>query len=272
MSVRRMLPFILINILVSATVVLVMLTWWERRQEENVADAAATVLQLTPPAGTGTNAPLATTNPGSASQPTAETQTNNNGQTLYQVKAGDTLGGIAQQFDVAIEDIVAANNLDNPNLLDVGQELIIPEAGFAAGEGEGEPAATTAPTPAPAGATASPAPIPTEEPLDQGVIIVEITEVIGVGDLATEAVSIANFGDRAVALQGWELADSAGHIYTFGQVTLFGEGAAILIHTETGRDGPSDLYWGLEEAIWQSGATVTLRDATGTVQATFNIP
>ena len=92
------------------------------------------------------------------------------------------------------------------------------------------------------------------------------------GDLATEAVSIANFGDRAVALQGWELADSAGHIYTFGQVTLFGEGAAILIHTETGRDGPSDLYWGLEEAIWQSGATVTLRDATGTVQATFNIP
>jgi LasA protease len=44
----------------------------------------------------------------------------------YSVKSGDTLGQIAQRYGVSLEALIAANKLVNPNLLEVGQELIIP--------------------------------------------------------------------------------------------------------------------------------------------------
>jgi murein DD-endopeptidase MepM/ murein hydrolase activator NlpD len=44
----------------------------------------------------------------------------------YSVKSGDTLGKIAQRYGVSLEALIAANNLANPNLLEVGQALIIP--------------------------------------------------------------------------------------------------------------------------------------------------
>lgn len=42
------------------------------------------------------------------------------------VRAGETLLGIALAYDVAVENIIAANAVDNPDELDVGQELIVP--------------------------------------------------------------------------------------------------------------------------------------------------
>jgi LysM repeat protein len=51
------------------------------------------------------------------------------GGTTYIVKTGDTLYTIAIRFGVTINDIVAANNLTNPNRLTIGQELIIPPPG-----------------------------------------------------------------------------------------------------------------------------------------------
>ena len=45
---------------------------------------------------------------------------------LYIVKQGDTLGGLAQQFGTTVEEIMAANNINDPNALQVGQALIIP--------------------------------------------------------------------------------------------------------------------------------------------------
>ena len=50
---------------------------------------------------------------------------------VYVVRAGDTLGQIAFTYNVSVADIMAANNLTNPDALDVGQQLTIPEAGFA---------------------------------------------------------------------------------------------------------------------------------------------
>ena len=44
----------------------------------------------------------------------------------YSVKSGDTLGRIAQRYGVSLEALIAANNLANPNYLEVGQALIIP--------------------------------------------------------------------------------------------------------------------------------------------------
>jgi micrococcal nuclease len=48
---------------------------------------------------------------------------------IHVVQAGETLGKIAQQYGVPLEAIVAANNIADPALIQVGQELIIPSAG-----------------------------------------------------------------------------------------------------------------------------------------------
>jgi hypothetical protein len=45
-----------------------------------------------------------------------------------------------------------------------------------------------------------------------------------------------------------------------------------MLHTAVGINGPTDLYWGLDEALWESGETVTLLDETGTMRASFVIP
>ncbi len=44
----------------------------------------------------------------------------------YTVKPGDTLSGIADLFGVTVDDIVRANNIADPNALQVGQVLVIP--------------------------------------------------------------------------------------------------------------------------------------------------
>ena len=44
----------------------------------------------------------------------------------YTVKAGDTLTAIALKFGTTVAAIVAANNIANPNLISVGQVLVIP--------------------------------------------------------------------------------------------------------------------------------------------------
>jgi murein DD-endopeptidase MepM/ murein hydrolase activator NlpD len=46
----------------------------------------------------------------------------------YVVVRGDTLSGVAQRFDVAASDVAAANGIDSPYQLSVGQRLEIPGA------------------------------------------------------------------------------------------------------------------------------------------------
>lgn len=48
------------------------------------------------------------------------------GTQSYTVQPGDTLSSIAAYFGVAASDIATANSLANPDVLEVGQELIIP--------------------------------------------------------------------------------------------------------------------------------------------------
>ncbi len=48
------------------------------------------------------------------------------GELDYIVKRGDILSAIAEAYNVSIEAIVAANDLKNPDMLEVGQKLIIP--------------------------------------------------------------------------------------------------------------------------------------------------
>jgi LysM repeat protein len=46
----------------------------------------------------------------------------------YTVEVGDTLYGIARKFNTTISNIQAFNYIPNPNLIYVGQVLVIPES------------------------------------------------------------------------------------------------------------------------------------------------
>lgn len=262
MSLRRMLPFILINIFVSASVVLAILFWWDSRQTEPEPNSAiipaASVISTDEPSLVQNNVPT--------EEPVLEVS---DGPETYVVKAGDTLGSISRELDVSLDLLMEVNGIDNPNFLQVDQVLIIPgdddlgNAGIETESSEQEPEITVTET-----MEALPSPIPTF-PLAEGEAVVEISEITGVGDINEEAVAITNSGDRPIALLGWRLTDEDGRSYTFGQVTLFGEGAAILIHSGSGPESPADLFWGFDDAIWTDGETATLLDAEGTVRATY---
>lgn len=48
------------------------------------------------------------------------------GGRIYRVKKGDTLWAIARQYGIPLENLLAANKIDNPSQIPVGMELIIP--------------------------------------------------------------------------------------------------------------------------------------------------
>lgn len=43
----------------------------------------------------------------------------------YVVQAGDTLGALARKYNVTIEQLMKWNNIKDPNLLTVGQRLVV---------------------------------------------------------------------------------------------------------------------------------------------------
>lgn len=53
------------------------------------------------------------------------------GDQVYVVQQGDTVSAIAEKFGKRWIDIGAANRLDDINVINVGQELIIPAGGVA---------------------------------------------------------------------------------------------------------------------------------------------
>lgn len=52
--------------------------------------------------------------------------------TQVQVQAGDTVWGFAQQYNSTVDAIAQRNQLANPNLIQVGQQLIIPDSATSA--------------------------------------------------------------------------------------------------------------------------------------------
>jgi LysM repeat protein len=91
--------------------------------------ASATVTSVPSEAPTLTAVPLAPTEipPSPTEVPPAPTEAPAVAQT-YIVQEGDTLRGIAEQFNVSVADLLAANNLtpEDADALRPGQELIIP--------------------------------------------------------------------------------------------------------------------------------------------------
>ncbi|MCA9865137.1 MAG: LysM peptidoglycan-binding domain-containing protein [Anaerolineae bacterium] len=258
MSFRQMLPFVFLNVIVSAVVVLSILFWWDNRGGEGLVGDATTTAAL--PEGV-----LATPNiaaPPSGTTPPEATTATADEPVLHTVQAGETLNIISQQYDVSIDDIMAVNGMDNPNFIAVGQQLTIPIGGI--------PEPTAAPTEAVV-VVALPSPIPTE-PAAAGGGVIGVTGIIDPGILETEAVQLVNSGAQQQSIQGWKVRDEDNNVYTFGDVSIFGDGAGVLLHTRAGDDTFSDLHWGLAEPAWRSGETLTLWDAGEQVVATFVVP
>lgn len=259
MSFRQMLPFLFLNVVVSAVVVLSILFWWSNR-DGNGPLAGATEAATLP--GGALPTPNIAAPPSGTIPPTAPAAPAAGEPVVHTVQAGETLNMISQQYDVSIEDIMAANGLDNPNFIGVGQQLTIPVGGL--------PEPTVAPTEAPA---ALPSPIPTEPAAAAGGVgAIVVTGILDPGVLETEAVQFINNGATEQLMQGWKVRDEDNNVYTFGGVSIFGEGAGILLHTAAGDDTFSDLHWGLGEPAWRSGEKLTLWDANEQVVATFTVP
>ena len=79
-------------------------------------------------APTATSTPEPTYTPQPTATPTSTPPTPTPEPVVYVVQAGDTLAAIAQWFAVPMERIVEANDLQDPNAIQVGQALVIPGA------------------------------------------------------------------------------------------------------------------------------------------------
>lgn len=192
------------------------------------------------------------------------------------VRSGDTISGLAFEYDVPEQDIIAANQLENPNFLQVGMELMIPVGGLPEATATFTPAPTPTDTPIPfeppsADLTATAAaeqgatvtPLPTALP-SGGEPQIDISEVLGAGQIEQERVILTSVGDQLADMQGWTLSDAEGNVYTFPNFRLWA-GGSVTIHTRIGTDGnpPANLYWGKLEPVWSPGEVVSLKDAEG---------
>jgi hypothetical protein len=242
MQWKRLVYYILINIVVSVCTMLLVLFVWERVRPTGLLDLAAVSLSPSPVA-TVMVAPTAT----STAVPTSPKPTE--AYVAYEVKSGETLGEIAQAFGISVEELLEINGRSDPDSVGVGEIWLVP-----------------APT-APSQATAPPA-APDSGSRSSDVTI---SSVLGAGDLASERVLMRGSGSEEVSLTYWQLKDEDGNSYTFPQLTLFKDGA-VNLHTTAGVDTVVDLYWGLAESVWQTGETVTLMDAEGNVRATYQVP
>jgi len=177
---------------------------------------------------------------------------------VYVVQQGDTLGAIALEHAVTVEDIVALNSLTDPNVLHIGQELRIPAPVLPESE---LPELTQ---------TQENLPTPLPSPTSIGPPIIEIAQVLGSGHASAEIVMVRNRGGQA-SLEGWTLSNEKGSVYTLPNLTLF-SGGQITIHTGTGETTPKDLYWGQAQAAWSPGELLQLRDNSGEVVDGYIVP
>jgi LysM repeat protein len=246
----------------------------------------------TPAAPMAPTATLAVGVAGRTPQPGGQSVAASATQVIHVVAGGDTVSGLSAMYDVPAEDIVAANHLANPNILQVGMELVIPLGGIPEVTSTFTPMPTPTDTPLPfeppssetatadaesaAAATAAAAPSSTSVPgaspeAAEAEFQVEITDVIGVGQVEQERIVMTNSGTRLADMMGWTLSDGDGNVYTFPSFRLWGNGSSVTVHTRVGEDGspPSNFFWGKLTSVWSTGDEATLRDGEGNVVDTF---
>ena len=102
-------------------------------------------------------------------------------------------------------------------------------------------------------------------------IPVKISSVVGAGTVTSEIVVVKFEGENQLDLASWQLKDEDGNTFTFPKLTLYQNGA-VQVHTIAGTDSVIDLYWGISDAVWNSGENARLFDAQGNLRAVYRVP
>ncbi len=237
--------------------------------------------------GTPAAQPPAVTNPGGSASVASGVNAGAPERTdLYVVKSGDSLSAIAGRYGLTMAELMAANGLQNPDWIAVGQKLTIPVPGAPTPTATVPPVPTLTETPLP---FEPPTVVPTRAPAAFATFAltepaaatpvpstpaaggppVAIERVSGAGNVAAEEIVIASRG-KQINMEKWTLSDSLGNTFTFPNVILWSSQAPLRIHTGKGVDTPTDLFWNRTESVWKGrGELATLRDANGTVIDTF---
>ncbi|WP_276247981.1 MULTISPECIES: DUF4350 domain-containing protein [unclassified Haladaptatus] len=85
-------------------------------------------------------------------------------------------------------------------------------------------------------------------------------------NLNDEYVVFENVGSGSLDLTGWTVEDEVGKTYAFPSGFSLAAGATVTLHTGSGTDTSSDLYWGKTQAVWNnSGDTVFVYDDAGSL-------
>ncbi len=254
---RRVLFYLLLNVFVSVMTVLVTLWFWNRGTARQLAEVAPTLEQPVEVVADNVVEVLPTLTPVlDATQEAAVAAP------VHEVVAGDTLGGIASQYEVDVEDIVSANNMTSESeILNLGQKLIIPVA-----QPEPEEAAAAA---LPTSAVVELATLPPAN-LDANV---QIQAVVDPGVSSAEAIEIVAPSDDASAIPmiNWKIVGSNGREFVFPEITLYPTGE-VRINTGPGVNTATDLYWNQTSAVWTAGDSLSLVDPEGNVRSTFIVP
>lgn len=168
----------------------------------------------------------------------------------YVIKSGDSLSAIAANFGISTSALMQANGITNPNLLTVGQVIVIPP-----------PDLTTFATPVITPGTAVPPIAP----------ILKITAILrsATATSAGEMVILQNVGAR-INMKGWTLLDLHNTMYVFPDFVLESN-AGVRVHTDAGLDSATDLYWSRTAPVWDANDTATLKDRSGIVIDSYTI-
>lgn len=198
---------------------------------------------------------------------------------------GDTPFAVAEQYGADPFRLMEVNGLNDEtaSLLQIGETLVVPLEGCpltgpvttpvptleetAAAEVTVE--ATAEATAELATATPTLRPTLTLPPTATNAMV-EIAEVVGVGQIASEGITIRNNGNN-VNLKGWTIETSTGNVYTFTERILFSNGL-VTVYSRVGQDTAIALFWNRTQPGFQGGDIVTLKDNTGKVQGSYRIP
>ena len=85
-------------------------------------------------------------------------------------------------------------------------------------------------------------------------------------NLNDEYIVFENTGDTSIDLSGWTVRDAADHTYQFPSGFTLDPGAQVTLHTGSGGDSATNLYWELGTPVWNNdGDTVIVENDSGTI-------
>jgi LysM repeat protein len=243
MKWKNLFYFLLINIIVSAATTLIILNIWDRSHFTVTPNMSEPIPEFVIPTETRVEA---------ASAPTVSLQP-------YQVAVGETLGEIALAYEITVDELLELNGFTDPDSIGAGATIFVPTLNENSSNNELDELF-------PEDGSNPEAPTSSK---NNGKV--EISGVVGAGDLRSERVQLRGLGGETIDLTRWQLRDEDGNEYTFPHITLFGNGA-VDVFSDSGVDTVVALYWNTGEPVWESGETVTLYDEAGNIQAAYTVP